>query len=146
MNPCHRLALIAGGWLENSTPYVSGSRWHFGKVQLSSQKNSNKGVSPRYPLLRFLVTSWQIICTFHFRMAWVFFFSPPTNFSPPIKPPYTRIWIQPHLERLPRGCTAASYWAWTTSSLSTWWWLLLRSWPTPQPQHPTGSCQRIWQW
>ena len=35
---------------------------------------SNKGVSPRYPLLRFLVTSWQIICTFHFRHGVSFFF------------------------------------------------------------------------
>jgi len=55
---------------------VSGSRTYFGKVQLSSQEVSNKGVSPRYPLLKFLVIAWQIICTFHFR-KWIlrkFFF------------------------------------------------------------------------
>ena len=46
-------------------------------MQLSSHNISNKGLSPRYPLLRFLVISWQIICTFHFRHGfWVslFFF------------------------------------------------------------------------
>ena len=79
MDPRHRLAFIAGGWLEKYAAYVSGSRECFGKVQLSSQKISNKGVSPHYPLLRFLVISWQIICTFHFRNGVSFFFSPPTD-------------------------------------------------------------------
>ena len=78
-------------------------------MQLSTQKISNKSVSPRYPLLRFLVTSWQIICTLHFRHGFCvscfffllteerrpkyFSFAPPAPFAPlPVNRVFHLVW------------------------------------------------------